>query len=128
VKREKELSAAKVVELIGQLREETALTNYLAKGRKWSTSSDLELSTAYIEAFRSLAADPSPVETREAFDDLGCEFPLRDQEPPYDQLKSEIDEVAARAAELVDLLDESEKDRIDKEMFDDAKSMLKRRN
>lgn len=122
------MSAERAVELLGIHLDQSALAAYLAKGRKWSSASDEEVSRAYVSSFRLQLTDASNAEYRAAVDDLACEFALRNKEPPYDMLSKEIDQIIAETVDLLETMDEAEKRRINQEVLNAAAIVESRKN
>jgi len=71
------------------------LAGYAARGRKHQNLSDDDLTKAWVDAFRSMAGDPSDSDRRTIEDDFKFEFSLRGESPPYDAIREEFERYVA---------------------------------
>jgi hypothetical protein len=67
------------------------LAAYAARGRSHRTLSEGQLTNAWKQAFKNVANDSHLYEARAAEFDLASEFKLRGLEPPYDQVKDDVE-------------------------------------
>src|SRR3979409_1470729 len=75
------------------------LAAYAARGRSHKNLSEQQLTDAWKQAFKNVANDPRVYEARAAENDLACEFKLLCLDPPYDQVKDDV-ELYMSAAEV----------------------------
>jgi hypothetical protein len=66
------------------------LAAYAACGRSHRTLSEQQLTDAWKQAFKNVANDPHIYEARAAENDLASEFQLRGLDPPYDEVKDDV--------------------------------------
>jgi hypothetical protein len=76
------------------------LAAYAERGRSHRNLSEQQLTDVWKQALNNLANDPRTYEARAAENDLACEFKLRGLEPPYDQVKGDVERFMS-AAEAV---------------------------
>lgn len=76
------------------------LAAYAARGRSHRTLSEQQLTDAWKQAFKNVANDPHIYEARAAENDLASEFQLRGLDPPYDEVKDDVQRFMS-AAEAV---------------------------
>src|SRR3981081_3517438 len=74
------------------------LAAYAARGRSHRNLSEQQLTDAWKQAFKNLASDPRVYEARAAENDLASEFNLRGLDPPYDQVKDDVERYMSAAA------------------------------
>ena len=73
------------------------LAAYAAGGRSHKNLSEQQLTDAWKQAFKNVANDPRVYEARAAENDLACEFKLRGLDPPYDQVKDDVERYMSAA-------------------------------
>jgi hypothetical protein len=83
------------VELFLANQQVDQIADYASRGRVYERLTDGELAEKWIHAFRQFADAPSDERKRAIEIDLKAEFQLRSIEPPYDQVRSEINRVVA---------------------------------
>ena len=81
------------VELFMANEQVDQIADYANRGRIYERLTDGELAEKWIQAFRRFADGPSDERRRAIEIDLKAEFQLRRTEPPYDQVRSEINRV-----------------------------------
>ena len=59
------------------------ISDYSQRGRSYRALSDEQLIESWQAVWNELAADPTNMKTRDVQADLGSEFALRQQEPPW---------------------------------------------
>ena len=69
--------------------------DYASRGRTHERLTDQQLARKWIDAIRQCAHASSDEQRRAIESDLKAEFQLRSIEPPYEQVKLEIDRIAA---------------------------------
>jgi hypothetical protein len=87
------------------------LANYAARGRKFESLSDDQLTDHFGETFRKLADDPAKWEYRALTKDLVAEFQMRNIEPPYDLVSEEFDRVCEAVLRHLDRMKKEDPDR-----------------
>ncbi len=75
------------------------ISDYNQRGRAYRTLSDDELIGSWEAVWDLLAVDPVNMENRDIQADLGSEFALRQQEPPWKLVRRQID-IYLEGAEL----------------------------
>jgi hypothetical protein len=85
---------------------------YADRGRKLAALSDDGLRTEFISAFRAWAIDPHDRAIRARQSDVTAEYALRNQEPPYDLVAADIDEICRAASEFSESLPQERRDQI----------------
>lgn len=90
---------------------ETALREmqgYMGRGRYLTETPLEELAAEWVALMRNWAADPLSSEhahdTRRA--DIEAEYKLRQEEPPYELVRSEMDIISAETARFLENMDE----------------------
>ena len=81
------------VELFLANEQVDQIADYASRGRLYERLTDGELAEKWIHAFRLFADAPSDERRRAIEIDLKAEFQLRGIEPPYDQVRSEINRI-----------------------------------
>jgi hypothetical protein len=76
------------------------LAAYAERGRSHRNLSEQQLTDAWKQAFKNVANDPHIYEARAAENDLASEFQLRGLDPPYDEVKDDVQRFMS-AAEAV---------------------------
>src|SRR3979409_366031 len=66
------------------------LAAYAARGRSHRNLSERQLTDAWKRAFKNVANDPRIYEARAAENDLASEFQPRGLDPPYDEVKDDV--------------------------------------
>jgi hypothetical protein len=67
------------------------ISDYSQRGRSYRALSDEQLIESWQAVWNELAADPTNMKTRDDQADLGSEFALRRQEPPWKLVQRQID-------------------------------------
>ena len=67
------------------------ISDYSQRGRSYRALSDEQLIKSWQAVWNELAADPTNMKTRDVQADLGSEFALRQQEPPWKLVRRQID-------------------------------------
>ena len=83
------------VELFLANEQVDQIADYASRGRVYERLTDGELAEKWIHTFRLFADAPSDERRRAIEIDLKAEFQLRSIEPPYNQVRSEINRVVA---------------------------------
>lgn len=80
-------------DVLGLLASESAdhLADYISRGRKHQSLSDLELTDAWKRAFKIMGDNVREYDLRRAEEDLKQEFLARGTEPPYELIKEEME-------------------------------------
>jgi len=89
------------------------IADYAQRGRKYERLTDGELAEKWIHAFRLFADAPSDERRRALEIDLKAEFQLRSSEPPYDQVRSEINRVANNMSSGLETMKRDNPDAVD---------------
>ena len=71
------------------------IADYASRGRVHERLTDRQLAKKWINAIRQCAHASSDEKRRSIESDLKAEFQLRSIEPPYEQVKLELDRIAA---------------------------------
>ena len=66
------------------------ISDYSQRGRSYRALSDEQLIESWQAVWNELAADPTNMKTRDVQADLGSEFALRQQEPPWKLVRRDI--------------------------------------
>jgi hypothetical protein len=77
---------------------------YLQEGRRFEALDGADLRSEWIAAFKVIAGNPVDPEFRKRFADLQDEMELRRIEPPYDEVKKELDAFVDHATQLYERL------------------------
>ena len=67
------------------------ISDYSQRGRSYRALSDEELVQSWQSVWNELAADPINIKSRDVQADLGSEFALRQQAPPWKLVQRQID-------------------------------------
>lgn len=97
--------------------------DYAARGRKHQQLTMDELVGAWVQAFRSSAAEFGDGDRRSTEDDLRSEFSLRNIEPPYDLVKDDFERLVSSAADTIERLqaeDPGHFEKVNKEIEEDV--------
>jgi hypothetical protein len=89
------------------------IADYASRGRIYERLTDDELTERWIGAFKKFADAPSDQRRRAIEIDLKAEFQLRSTEPPYEQVKSEINRVVANMSSGFEIMKRDDPDAID---------------
>ena len=89
------------------------IADYASRGRIYERLTDDELTERWIGAFKKFADAPSDQRRRAIEIDLKAEFQLRSTEPPYEQVKSEINRVVANMSSGLEIMKRDDPDAID---------------
>src|SRR5262245_44599230 len=81
------------VELFLANEQVDQIADYASRGRLYEQLTDGELAEKWIHAFKLFADAPSDERRRAIEIDLKAEFRLRSIEPPYDQVRPEINRI-----------------------------------
>ena len=73
------------------------ISEYSQRGRSYRDLSDRELVQSWQTVWNELAADPLNMKNRDIQADLASEFALRQQEPPWQLVREQIDIYLERA-------------------------------
>jgi hypothetical protein len=84
--------------------------DYAARGRKFESLSNDQLTEHFVETFRKLADDPAKWEHRALKNDLVAEFQLRDIEPPCDLVSGEFKRVCDAVSKKLDAMQKEDPD------------------
>ena len=122
------------VELFLANQQVDQIADYASRGRVYERLTDGELAEKWINAFRQFADAPSDERRRAIETDLKAEFRLRSIEPPYDQVRSEINRVAENMSSGFEAMKNDDPDAVD-EMYEefqqdvaDLKARIKQSN
>src|SRR5262245_31555409 len=105
--------AERDVELYLANEQVDQIADYAQRGRKYERLTDGELAEKWIHAFRLFADAPSDERRRALEIDLKAEFQLRSSEPPYDQVRSEINRVANNMSSGLETMKRDNPDAVD---------------
>jgi hypothetical protein len=83
------------VEMFLAIQQVDQIADYASRGRVHERLTDQQLGKKWVGAFRRCAHAPSDEQRRAIENDLKAEFQLRSIEPPYEQVKLEIDRIVA---------------------------------
>jgi len=89
------------------------IADYANRGRVYERLTDGELAQKWIQAFRLFANAPADERRRAIEIDLKAEFQLRSIEPPYDQVRSEINRVVANYSSGLEIMKRDDPDAVD---------------
>jgi hypothetical protein len=78
------------------------VADYAARGRKFKSLSEDQLTDHFVETFRKLADDLAKWEHRALTKDLVAEFQTRNTAPPYDLVSEEFDRVCEAVLKHLD--------------------------
>jgi hypothetical protein len=67
------------------------IADYAARGRRYETISDSELSSAWVQAFKASAQNIHNKEQRRLQIDYGAELSLRGIQPPFDLVRDDME-------------------------------------
>ena len=122
------------VELFMANEQVDQIADYASRGRVYERLTDGELAEKWIQAFRLFADAPSDERRRAIEIDLKAEFQLRRIEPPYDQVRSEINRVVKGMSSGFEIMKSDDPDVVD-EMYEefqqdiaDLKARIKQSN
>jgi hypothetical protein len=111
------------VELFLANQQVDQIADYASRGRVYERLTDGELAEKWIHAFRQFADAPSDERKRAIEIDLKAEFQLRSIEPPYDQVRSEINRVVANMSSGFETMKNDGPDAVD-EIYDEFQQDL----
>jgi hypothetical protein len=86
--------AERDLEMCLAIQQVDQIADYASRGRVHERLTDQQLAEKWINAIRQ-CAHTSTDEQRRAIEDLKAEFQLRSIEPPYEQVKLELDRIVA---------------------------------
>ena len=89
------------------------IADYASRGRLYKRLTDGELAEKWIHAFRLFADAPSDERRRAIEIDLKAEFQLRNIEPPYDQVRSEINRIVDSMSSGFEAMKRDDPDAVD---------------
>ena len=89
------------------------IADYASRGRIYERLTDDELTEKWIRAFKQFADAPSDQRRRAIEIDLKAEFQLRSTEPPYNQVRSEINRVVANMSSGLEIMKRDDPDAVD---------------
>ena len=107
------------------------ISEYSQRGRSYRDLSDRELVQSWQTVWNELAADPLNVKNRNIQADLASEFVLRQEEPPWQLVREQIDIYLERAerAQQIQLKENPDADAEASEaMDDDFEEFMNRRS
>ena len=111
------------VELFLANEQVDQIADYASRGRAYERLTDGELAEKWINAFRQFADAPSDERRRAIEMDLKAEFRLRRIEPPYDQVRSEINRVVENMSSGLETIENDDPDAVD-EMYEEFQQDL----
>ena len=101
------------VELFMANEQVDQIADYANRGRVYERLTDGELAQKWIQAFRLFANAPSDERRRAIEIDLKAEFRLRNIEPPYDQVRPEINRIVDDMSSGFETIKRDDPDMID---------------
>ena len=101
------------VELFLANEQVDQIVDYASRGRLYERLTDGELAEKWIHAFRLFADAPSDERRRAIEIDLKAEFQLRGIEPPYDQVRSEINRIVDSMSSGLETMKRDDPDMVD---------------
>jgi len=101
------------VELFLANEQMDQIADYASRGRVYERLTEGELVEKWIHAFRLVADAPSDEHGRAIETDLRAEFQLRRIEPPYDQVRSEINRVVEGMSSGFEIMKRDDPDAVD---------------
>jgi hypothetical protein len=101
------------VELFLANEQVDQIADYASRDRVYERLTDGELAEKWIHTFRLFADAPSDERRRAIEIDLKAEFQLRSIEPPYDQVRSEINRVVANMSSDFETMKRDDPDAVD---------------
>ena len=101
------------VELFMANEQVDQIADYANRSRIYERLTDGELAEKWIQSFRLFADAPSDERRRAIEIDLKAEFQLRSIEPPYDQVRSEINRVVANYSSGLEIMKRDDPDAVD---------------
>jgi hypothetical protein len=107
------------------------ISEYSQRGRSYRDLSDRELVQSWQTVWNELAADPLNMKNRDIQADLASEFALRQQEPPWQLVREQIDIYLERAerARQIQLKENPDADaQASEAMDDDFEEFMNRRS
>src|SRR5262245_7162192 len=101
------------VELFLANEQMDQIADYASRGRIYEQLTDGELAEKWMHAFRLFADAPSDERRRAIEIDLKAEFQLRGKEPPYDQVRSEINRIVDSMSSGFETMKRDDPDMVD---------------
>jgi hypothetical protein len=101
------------VELFLANEQVNQIADYASRGRLYERLTDGELAEKWIHAFKLFADAPSDERRRAIEIDLKAEFRLRNIEPPYDQVRPEINRIVDDMSSGFETIKRDDPDMID---------------
>ena len=95
------------------------MQQYLQRGRPYEKLGTPKLRAMFIHAFKERVADLRNPDAWARSNDLQAEYSLRAVEPPFEDLKSELEVMARTAEEMLEGLTPERADEINKEIIDE---------
>ena len=92
---------------------------YLKRGRQLKDTSTEILKESWAIFFKKYILDSSDIKNKIMMDDCESELALRNEEPPYDQVKKEVDEFSKKANDVIENMSPQRKREIDLEILQD---------
>ena len=105
--------AERDVELFMANEQVDQIAHYASRGRIYQGLTDGELAEKWIHAFRLFADAPFDARRRAIEIDLKAEFQLRSIEPPYDQVRSEINRIVKDMSSGFEIMKRDDPDAVD---------------
>jgi hypothetical protein len=101
------------VELFLANEQVDQIADYASRGRIYERLTDAELAEKWIHAFRLFADAPSDERRRAIEIDLKAEFQLRNIEPPYNQVRLEINRIVENMSSGLETMKRDDPDAVD---------------
>ena len=130
VKRQKKSAEAEMKAFLAS-KAVDQISEYSQRGRSYRDLSDRELVQSWQSVWNELAAEPLNVKNRNIQADLASEFVLRQEEPPWQLVREQIDIYLERAerAQQIQLKENPDADAEASEaMDDDFEEFMNRRS
>ncbi len=122
------ISVTHLLALLDAQREEGRMANYMAKGRLYLSLSEAQLDKRYEKIVQMYSEDVSNHEIRETYDDLCCEYSIRNMSPPDKNISTYWNKITEAAKIAVEKMSDEDKKRINREMLDDARAVAGRKS
>jgi hypothetical protein len=121
-------SGIHLLTLLDATREESRMVNYVAKGRLYQSLSEIQLEEKYEKTVKLFSEDVLNRVIRETYDDFCCEYSIRNITPPDKKIWCYWKKIIEAAKGIIESMSDEDKERINREMIEDARAVAGRKS
>jgi len=104
------------------------MQEYLQRGRPFERTSLSDLHAMFIRTFKESVADLRNADARARSNDVRAEYTLRGMEPPFEDVKEDMQLLIQAAEEMVEGLTPERAEEIDKEIIEEYDAARRSQN